>query len=90
MDFDFNDDQKMLQQQIREFAEEVVAVGAAERDHEANMPEDLHQQLAELGLFGIAIPEEYGGAGLGTVESSIVVEEISKASIDFGNLTVSS
>ena len=43
------------------------------------MPDDLHQQLAELGLFGISIPEEYGGAGLGTVESSIVVEEISRA-----------
>ena len=79
MDFDFNDDQKMLQQQIREFAEEVVAKGAPERDHEANMPQDLHQQLADLGLFGIAIPEQYGGAGMGTVESSIVVEEISKA-----------
>ena len=79
MDFEFNDDQKMLQQQIREFAQEVVAKGAAERDQEANMPDDLHQQLAELGLFGISIPEEYGGAGLGTVESSIVVEEISRA-----------
>ena len=79
MDFEFNDDQKMLQQQIREFAQEVVAKGAAERDHEANMPDELHQQLAELGLFGISIPEEYGGAGLGTVESSIVVEEISRA-----------
>ena len=45
----------------------------------AEMPEGLIRQLAELGLFGISIPEEYGGAGMGTVASSMVVEEISKA-----------
>jgi alkylation response protein AidB-like acyl-CoA dehydrogenase len=43
------------------------------------MPPELLAQLAELGLFGIAIPEPYGGAGMGTVASSIVVEEVSKA-----------
>jgi len=43
------------------------------------MSDELQQQLAELGLFGIAIPEKYGGAGMGTVASSMVVEEISRA-----------
>jgi butyryl-CoA dehydrogenase len=79
MDFEFNEDQRVLQQSIREFATKEVAKNAAERDETAEMPESLVRQLAELGLFGISIPEEYGGAGLGTVESSIVVEEISRA-----------
>lgn len=79
MDFNFDDDHRMLQQQIREFAFREVAKGAAARDEEASMPEELLQQLRELGLFGIAIPEEFGGANMGTVASTMVVEEISKA-----------
>lgn len=76
----------MLQQQVREFAFKEVAKGAADRDLEASMPEDLLKQLAELGLFGIAIPEQYGGANMGTIASSIVVEEISKACAGTGVL----
>ena len=79
MDFEFDDDHKMLQQSVRDFATKEVAVGAAERDRNAEMPESLLKQLGELGLFGIAIPEQYGGAGMGSVASSLVVEEISKA-----------
>ncbi|HNQ24502.1 MAG TPA: acyl-CoA dehydrogenase family protein [Phycisphaerae bacterium] len=78
MDFEFNDDQRMLQQQMREFATEVVEPGAEARDQAADMSDDYVRQLAELGVFGITIPEPYGGAGLGVIESSIVVEEISK------------
>lgn len=79
MDYRFDDDHRMLAEQVREFAFREVAKGAAERDATAEMPAELLRQLAELGLFGIAIPEEYGGSGMGTVASSIVVEEISKA-----------
>jgi butyryl-CoA dehydrogenase len=79
MDFEFDDDHRMLAEQIRDFAFREVVKGAAERDISAEMPKELLGQLAELGLFGIAIPEKYGGAGMGTVASSIVVEEISKA-----------
>ena len=79
MDFEFDEDHRLLQQEIQEFAQKEVATGAAERDEVAEMPEGLIRQLAELGLFGISIPEEYGGAGMGTVASSMVVEEISKA-----------
>ncbi len=79
MDFELDDDHRMLQEQIRDFAVSEVAKGAAQRDAEAATPADLRRQLAELGLFGIAIPEQYGGAGMGTVASSIVVEEISRA-----------
>ncbi len=79
MDFTFDDDHRMLQQQVREFAFREVAKGAAERDEKAAMPEELLAQLRELGLFGIAIPDEYGGANMGTTASTMVVEEISKA-----------
>jgi len=79
MDFQLDDDHRMLQEQIRSFALKEVAKGAAERDRAAAMPDELRRQLAELGLFGIAIPEKYGGAGMGTLASTIVVEEISKA-----------
>ncbi|UCE61095.1 MAG: acyl-CoA dehydrogenase family protein [Phycisphaerales bacterium] len=86
MDFELDDDHRMLQEQIRDFATNEVAKGAADRDQEAAMPQELIGQLSELGLFGIAIPEEYGGAGMGTIASSIVVEEISRACAGAGVL----
>lgn len=78
MDFSFDEDHRLLQQQVREFAIKEVAKGAVERDLEAAMSASLQQQLAEMGLMGITIPENYGGAGMGTTASSIVVEEVSK------------
>lgn len=86
MDFDLDDDHRLLAEQVRTFAFKEVAKGAAQRDVEASMPDELRAQLAALGLFGIAIPEEFGGAGLGAVASSIVVEEISKACAGTGVL----
>jgi len=86
MDFAPDDDHLMLQDQVRAFAGNEVAKGAAQRDKEAAIPQELYGQLAAMGLFGIAIPEEYGGAGMGTVASTIVVEEISKACAGTGVL----
>jgi butyryl-CoA dehydrogenase len=79
MDYSFDEDHQMLQQSIRDFALKEVAKGAEQRDHEAEMPQELRDQLTELGLLGICIPEEYGGAGMDCLASTIVVEEISKA-----------
>ncbi len=79
MNFDFDDDHALLQQQVREFVMSEVAPGAAERDAQAIMPQELVMKLTQMGLLGIAIPEEYGGAGMGTTASSMVVEEVSKA-----------
>jgi alkylation response protein AidB-like acyl-CoA dehydrogenase len=79
MDFQLSDDHQMLQQSIREFSFKEVAKGAEQRDHEGVMPRELRDQLTELGLLGVCIPEEYGGAGLDTVASTIAVEEISKS-----------
>ena len=79
MDFEFDEDLRLLQQEVREFATKEVAKEAAERDEAAEMPAELLRQLGEMGLFGISIPEEYGGVGMGCVASSMVVEEISRA-----------
>jgi butyryl-CoA dehydrogenase len=86
MNFSLNEDLQLLQQSVRDFAFKEVAKGAAERDRAAEMPRALIEQLAGLGLFGITIPDKYGGAGMGTVASSIVVEEISKACAGTGVL----
>jgi len=86
MDFELDEDLQMLQQQIRDFAFKEVAKGAEQRDQAAAMPRELIRQLAELGLFGITIPEQYGGAGMGCLASSIVVEEVSKACAGTGVL----
>lgn len=86
MHFDFDDDHRVLQETVREFALKEIAKGAAERDREGHMPDDVRAQLAELGLFGIAIPEQYGGAGMGCRASTLVVEEISKACAGTGVL----
>lgn len=86
MDFELDDDHRMLQEQVRAFAFKEVARGAAERDHAAAMTPELIAQLAELGLFGIAIPETYGGAGMGCVASTVVVAEVSKACAGTGVL----
>ena len=86
MDFELDDDHRMLQQELRSFAEKEVAPGAAERDQEARIPDELRAKLAEMGVFGICIPIEYGGAGMDCLASSIVVEEISRACAGTGVL----
>ncbi len=86
MNFEFDDDHRMLQQSVRDFALKEVASGAAARARDAQMSASLLEQRAALGVLGIAIPEQYGGAGMGSVASSIVVEEISKACAGTGVL----
>lgn len=86
MNFEFDEDHAMLQQQVRDFAANEVAPGAPDRDHEARMPAELITKLAEMGLFGIAIPEQYDGAGMGCIASSMVVEEVSRACAGTGVL----
>src|SRR5437870_6160660 len=74
MNFDLTEEQKLLQQTLRDFAETQIAPGAAERDQAARFPTDLVPKMAELGLFGIMIPQEYGGAGLDAVSAAVIVE----------------
>jgi butyryl-CoA dehydrogenase len=78
MNFDLTEEQILLKQTIRDFAETQIAPGAAERDDTAHFPTELVPKMAELGLFGITIPQQYGGAGLDAVSAAIIVEELAR------------
>lgn len=78
MDFDLTEEQKLLQQTIREFAESEIAPGASERDEARRFPHELIPKMAQLGLFGIMVPEDYGGAGLDAMAAVIVIEELAR------------
>jgi len=78
MDFELSEEQRILQQAVRDFARSEIAPGAAERDEAGRFPHELIPKMAQLGLFGITIPPEYGGAGLDAVSAAIVIEEIAR------------
>jgi alkylation response protein AidB-like acyl-CoA dehydrogenase len=84
VNWDLTSEQQLIQKTIREFAEEVVAKGAIERDQTKAFPKEIFQQLAELGMLGLPFPEKYGGAGSDTISFAIVVEELSKACASTG------
>ncbi len=78
MDYELSDEQQLLRQTVREFAQSRVAPVAEELDRESRFPYELVAEMAELGLMGIPIPEEYGGAGADTVSYAIAVEELTR------------
>lgn len=78
MDFDLPEELEMLRQMVHEFAEQEVKPQAATTDREARFPEEIIQKAAELGLTGINVPDQYGGAGLPTLGTVIAIEEISR------------
>jgi len=84
MDFRLTEEQQMMRDMARRFAEERVKPGAAERDRTHEFPVDLLKECAELGFMGVAIPEEYGGAGMDYISYAIMIEEISKACASTG------
>ncbi len=73
-----NENQQMIRDTIREFAETKIRPHVMEWDEEQIFPIDLMHELGELGFLGILVPEELGGAGLGYIEYTIVVEEIAR------------
>jgi len=76
-----NEDQKMLRDLARKIAEEKVMPVRAELDEKEEFPWTIMRTCAEAGLFGVCIPEEYGGFGGGVFENCLVVEELSRACI---------
>jgi short/branched chain acyl-CoA dehydrogenase len=79
MNFDLSDEQKAIQALCRDFAREVVAPAAEELDREARFPYEIVAKMAELGLFGLPFPEEYGGAGADTISYALAVMELARA-----------
>jgi butyryl-CoA dehydrogenase len=71
-----NDDQVMIRDAVRAFAQEQLWPHAAQWDKDHHFPKAAHQGLAELGAYGICVPEQYGGAGLDYLTLAVVLEEI--------------
>src|SRR5690625_331197 len=78
MNFEFTKEQEMIRQMVRDFANDVIAPRAIEIDRDAKFPKDIFDQMGELGLLGLPIPEEYGGAGADTISYALAVEEIGR------------
>ena len=79
MDFSFTEEQLMIQQAARDFAQREIAPIAAEFDISGKFPEETIRKAGELGLMGVEVPEEYGGAGLDAIGFALVMEEIAAA-----------
>jgi alkylation response protein AidB-like acyl-CoA dehydrogenase len=79
MGYLLNEEQKMIQAMVRDFAREVVLPGASERDKTMEFPGDILRQMGELGLMGMNVPVEYNGAGVDTVSYSLALQEIAYA-----------
>src|SRR5207244_10858838 len=69
---------ELVRRTVREFAETKVAPVAEELDREQRFPYELVSELADLGLMGMPVPEEYGGAGADTLSDAIAVEELTR------------
>ena len=84
MHLDLTDEQKMLQNTVREFAAAEVKPHARELDETGHFPMETFRKAAELGLTGVAFPDDMGGAGFDHVAYTIVIEEISRCCASTG------
>jgi alkylation response protein AidB-like acyl-CoA dehydrogenase len=84
MDYVLTEEQRLLQELARQVAEERIKPVRAELDEQEIFPSELMQEMAQADLFGIIIPEEYGGLGLGCLESCLVLEAIGTACVGVG------
>jgi isovaleryl-CoA dehydrogenase len=84
LNFQLGDDIDALRDAVRDFAQAEIAPLAAEADRSDQFPMHLWRKMGELGVLGITVPEEYGGAGMGYLAHMIAMEEISRASASIG------
>jgi alkylation response protein AidB-like acyl-CoA dehydrogenase len=83
---DKTDEQKAICEMVRQFADEQIIPNAEHYDHEDEFPEPIVEQMKELGLFGVTIPEEYGGMGLDLTTYAMIVEELSRGWISISGI----
>src|SRR4051812_44876727 len=83
-DFALGEDVEALRETVSRFSHEQIAPRADEIDRENKFPRDLWPQLGELGVLGVTVDEEYGGAGLGYLAHCVAMEEVSRASAAVG------
>jgi alkylation response protein AidB-like acyl-CoA dehydrogenase len=80
------DEQRAITEMVRQFADNEIIPHAEEYDHEDKFPEPIVEQMKELGLFGVTIPEEYGGMGLDLTTYAMIVEELSRGWISISGV----
>src|SRR6266516_1711029 len=80
------DDQRAITEMVRQFADEQIIPNAEHFDHEDSFPEPIVEQMKELGLFGVTIPEEHGGMGLDLSTYAMIVEELSRGWISISGI----
>ena len=78
MNFDLTDEQQEIRRLVRDFADGEVRPVAEELDREKRFPYELVTAMAELGLMGMTIPEEYGGGGTDTLSYALAIEELTR------------
>ncbi|MGH2874256.1 MAG: acyl-CoA dehydrogenase family protein, partial [Solirubrobacteraceae bacterium] len=83
---DLTDEQQAICEMVRQFADEQIIPNAEHYDHEDEFPEPIVAQMRELGLFGVTIPEEYGGMGLDLSTYAMIVEELSRGWISISGI----
>jgi butyryl-CoA dehydrogenase len=84
MDFELTEEQRLIRDTARDFAQREIAPKAAELDKTGRWPSEIVKRMGELGFLGMAIPQEHGGAGMDTVSYSLAMEEISAACASCG------
>ncbi|MEQ8818299.1 MAG: isovaleryl-CoA dehydrogenase [Thalassobaculum sp.] len=84
LNFDLGETADMMRDSVRSFAADAIAPRAADIDRDNTFPHDLWRKLGDLGVLGVTVGEEYGGAGMGYLEHCVAMEEISRASAAVG------
>jgi alkylation response protein AidB-like acyl-CoA dehydrogenase len=83
MDFEFTDEQLVFAKSVQEFAEKEIAPGAREREKDPSFPRDVWKKMADFGLLGLPVPEEYGGGGADAVTTTLALEVFARYCTDF-------
>lgn len=78
MNFEKSENQKMIAQMVRDFAEKEIRPNVMKWDESQEFPKEVFRKMGELGIMGVLVPEQYGGAGLGYFEYISVIEEVAK------------
>src|SRR3989338_178920 len=84
LNFQLGEEVDALRDAVRDFAQAEIAPRAAEIDHSDQFPMDLWRKMGDLGVLGITVSEEYGGANMGYLAHMVAMEEISRASASLG------
>ncbi|HUT55495.1 MAG TPA: acyl-CoA dehydrogenase family protein [bacterium] len=95
MDFEFPEEYRVLRDNIRRFVDKELIPINEQVEHEKKIPDKIAAQMKEMGLFGITVPQEYGGMGMSTVECMLIQEELARANLAYcflisGNIGIGS